>query len=258
MNCASSRTSPCEKFSSSGHFGISAWMRCAKRMASPWYSRPASSRAGSPMCPALCTELFSALPHCLSEAREQRGRIAPPETGIGDALPELEPLAGLELLAAFDQVRFDHRADDAPLAGGDLRADVACDVHLALVLLGGVGVRAVDHQPLLELRPGELLAGGRDARRVVVRALAAAQDDVAIVVAARLHDRDLPALVHRKEMVLLPRREQRVDRDLDVAVGAVLEAHRRGQPGGELAVHMAHGGARPDGAPGHEVTDVLR
>ena len=57
--------------------------------------------------------------------------------------------------------------------------------------------------PLRELRLGELGAGAGDARRVVVRALAAAQDDVAVVVAARLHDRHLPGLVHGEEVVLL-------------------------------------------------------
>src|SRR5262245_25767205 len=258
MKCASRRTSPCEKFSSSGHLGISAWIRVAKRMASPWYSRPASWRAGSPMCPALCTELFSALPHRLGEAREQRRRVAPAEAGVGDALAELEPPAGFEVLAAFDEVRLDHHADDAPLAGGELRADVASHVDLALVLLGRVGVRAVDHQPLLQPGLGELLAGGRDTRRVVVRVLAAAQDDVAVVVAPRLDDRDLAALVDRKEMVLLPRGEQRVDRDLHVAVGAVLEAHGSGQARGELAMDLALGGARADRTPGHQVADVLR
>ncbi len=44
----------------------------------------------------------------------------------------------------------------------------------------------------------------------------------------------------------------------DVAVGAVLEAHRARQAGGQLAMHLALGGARADGAPGDQVGDVLR
>ncbi len=34
--------------------------------------------------------------------------------------PKVSGLPGLEVLAAFDQVRLDHHADDAPLAAGDL------------------------------------------------------------------------------------------------------------------------------------------
>jgi hypothetical protein len=50
----------------------------------------------------------------------------------------------------------------------------------------------------------------------------------------------------------------RVGRDLDVAIRPVLEADRRRQPRGELAVHLALRGARADRAPAHEVGDVLR
>jgi hypothetical protein len=45
---------------------------------------------------------------------------------------------------------------------------------------------------------------------------------------------------------------------LHAAVGAVLEAHRAGQAAGQLAVALALGGARADGAPAHQVADELR
>jgi hypothetical protein len=45
---------------------------------------------------------------------------------------------------------------------------------------------------------------------------------------------------------------------IDVAIGAVLEAHRAGQAGRQLAVHLRFGGARADGAPADQVGDVLR
>src|SRR3546814_19741340 len=45
-------------------------------------------------------------------------------------------------------------------------------------------------------------------------------------------------------MVRLGGRDHRVQGDLDAAVGAVLEADRAGQPGGQLAVDLALGGAR--------------
>ena len=50
----------------------------------------------------------------------------------------------------------------------------------------------------------------------------------------------------------------RVDRDLDVAVGAVLEADRHREAGAELAVGLALRGARADRPPGDRVGDVLR
>ena len=56
-----------------------------------------------------------------------------------------------------------------------------------------------------------------------------------------------------------PRRGQDgVDGDADVAVGAVLEAHRSRQAAGQFAVHLAFRGARTDGTPGDQVADVLR
>ncbi|MFM8611045.1 MAG: 3-deoxy-7-phosphoheptulonate synthase, partial [Burkholderiaceae bacterium] len=70
--------------------------------------------------------------------------------------------------------------------------------------------------------------------------------------------RDLAVLVHRPEVVRSHRGLDGVDRDLDVAVGAVLEADRRRQARGQLAVHLAFGGARADRAPADQVADVLR
>src|SRR5688572_18066938 len=264
MKWASSCTSAGEKFSSSVHLGISVSIRAANCVASPRYSRWASCCGHSGMtgfAPDYAETLPLALapcPHCFGKALEQLDRIVPAEAGVGDALSEGERLAGLEVLAPFDQVRLHHDADDAPLAGGDLAADLGGDLGLAAVVLGGVGVRAVDHQPLGEPGAGELLAGRLHAGCIVVRRLAAAQDDVAVVVAPGLHDRDLPAFVHREEVVLLARGEQCIDRDFDVAVGAVLEPHRCGEAGGKLAVHLAFGGARADRPPGHQVADVLR
>ena len=51
---------------------------------------------------------------------------------------------------------------------------------------------------------------------------------------------------------------QGVDRHLDAATGAILESHRHRQAGGELAVHLALGRARPDRAPRHDIGDELR
>ncbi len=50
----------------------------------------------------------------------------------------------------------------------------------------------------------------------------------------------------------------RVDGDLDVAVGAVLEADRHRESGGQVAMHLALGGARADRPPAHGIGDELR
>ncbi len=172
--------------------------------------------------------------------------------------PYWSGVARNEVLASRIQVAFDHDAEDAIVAGGDLRADVARDVDLAFVPALAVGVRAVDHELRREPGRGELLACRGDARRVVVRRLAAAQDDVAILVAGSVHDRRVAALGHRQEMMRRGRGLDRVDGDLDVAVGAVLEADRAREPRRELAVHLALGGARADRAPRDEIREVLR
>ena len=51
--------------------------------------------------------------------------------------------------------------------------------------------------------------------------------------------------------------EDRVDGHLHVAGGGVLEAHRAGDAGDQLAVDLAFGGARADGSPTDEAGDVL-
>ena len=60
------------------------------------------------------------------------------------------------------------------------------------------------------------------------------------------------------EGVATPRCPDGVDRHLDVAVGAVLEADRHRQAGAELAVDLAFDRPRADRAPADHVGDVLR
>ena len=119
-------------------------------------------------------------------------------------------------------------------------------------------MRAVDHQRGRQLGGFEVLAGSFHVGGVVVGRLAATQDQVAVGVALGLDDGDLAVLVHAQEVVRARGRLDGVGGDADVAVGAVLEADGRRQAGGQLAVHLAFGGARADGAPGDQVAEVLR
>ena len=152
----------------------------------------------------------------------------------------------------------DHDPRDAALAAGELRRHVGADVELALVLLAAVGMREVDHHLLAQARRAQHGAGRLDIGGRVVGLLAAAQDQVAVLVAAGLEDRRQPHLGHSHEGMLGLRRDDRVGRHLDAAVGAVLEADRAAQAAGELAVALALGGARADRAPADQVADELR
>src|SRR5512139_2893279 len=80
--------------------------------------------------------------HRLAQEFEHLHRVVPAQAGVGDAAAVFEcdgiVLAGGELLRAGLQVALDHHAEDAAGACGDLRADVASDVDLALVLLVAV------------------------------------------------------------------------------------------------------------------------
>src|SRR5215471_14095789 len=59
-------------------------------------------------------------------------------------------------------------------------------------------------------------------------------------------------------MVRVLRCPDGIDGDTQVAIGAVLESDRTRQAGCEFAMDLAFGRARADGAPAHEVRDVLR
>ena len=76
-------------------------------------------------------------------------------------------------------------------------------------------------------------------------------------VAGRGEDRGDPVVGDAREDVPGSRGMHGVDRDLDVAVGRVLDADRHGQPAHELAMDLALGGARADGSPTHGVRQVL-
>ena len=118
---------------------------------------------------------------------------------------------------------------------------------------------SVDHDPLRQ-------AGGMQHRErpldaldaVVGSAAATAQDDMAVRVAGRVQDRRRAAVIDAREGMRHRRGAHRVDRNLDVAVGAVLKADRHREAGAELAVDLALGGAGADRPPGDRVGDVLR
>ena len=177
----------------------------------------------------------------LGEALEQRHGVVPADAGVGDALAVRERLARHEVLAALD-CRCDStitpmiRRSPAAI----WRADVGADLDLALVAACGCW-RASSRSSARSCSAGAPRARRRRRRRSPRRSSAAApprrmmwQSSLPRVSTIA----DLAALVDREEMVRLRGGEDRVDRDPHVAVGAVLEADRRRQARGQLAVHL--------------------
>src|SRR5450830_361750 len=185
---------------------------------------------------------------------------APVNKGIGDrhAVVQVGEVFR-NRLATPVQVALDHQADDRLVAFEDLVGDVLHHQRLQGRVLVGVGVAAIDHDVGLDLGLGQRLFTDRDTDRVVVRlAVATAQYHVAIGVALGGDDGHATFLVDTQETVRAGHRLQRVDRHGQAAVGAVLEAHGRGQTRRHFAVGLGFGGARADGRPTDQVLQVLR
>src|SRR4051794_30480984 len=63
--------------------------------------------------------------HSGCEPFQRRDRVLPVDAGVGDRLPVDELLTGHQVLAALDQERLQHRADDRLVPVGHLVGDVA-------------------------------------------------------------------------------------------------------------------------------------
>src|SRR5258707_2808416 len=117
------------------------------------------------------------------ETFQHSDAFVPADARIGDALAVRQRAAFLQILAAGDQMRFHHHADNPFVARSNLAADVRAHRNLVLVLLRAVRVARVDHQTRGKTGLADVGACRIDAVRVVVRRLAAAQDDVAVLIA---------------------------------------------------------------------------
>ena len=95
----------------------------------------------------------------------------------------------------------DHDAENARVAGGDLRRDFLADADLFCWILAAVAVAEIDHDARGNRRFGQTLGRGVDIGRVVVRLVAAAQDHVAIFVAGGRDDGGVAVFGDRQEMM---------------------------------------------------------
>src|SRR5438093_3644150 len=141
------------------------------------------------------------------EIAQHLGRRIPRHAAIGDALPVYETPRVAELLAAPDEEALEHHAYDAAFAGLQLLRDGAGDERLALVILTAVVVARVDHHASAD---PSVLQHPEDALHVLAGVVrtgpAAAEDDVAVRVAAREDDARETLLGHAKEDVTMRRR----------------------------------------------------
>ena len=77
----------------------------------------------------------------------QRGlRGVPADARVGDALSVREHCWIAKILPTFDQKAFDHRADDAALAGDDLLGEIVHDDWLLAEIAAAVAVAGIHYQ----------------------------------------------------------------------------------------------------------------
>src|SRR6185503_15888138 len=153
---------------------------------------------------------------------------------------------------------FHHDAKNARIAAGDLLRNIVTHRHLFGGILAAVVVAAVDHDARRNSRRRQTFRGGVDIGGIVIGLLTAAQYDVAVFVAGSRHDRRVSVFGYGEKMVRRLGGAYRVHGDAHVAVGAVLETDGTGEPRGKLAVHLAFGGARANGLPRNQISEVLR
>lgn len=164
-------------------------------------------------------------------------------------------LTGLTLL----DITLNHHTHDPVLSACNLLRQGAHHLGLVVVVLLGVSVAAVDHQS----GPGPFLCEpflccGNIVRIVVRAPSAAAENHEAVLVTQRADDGTHAGLCEREKTVFPPGGLDRVDGDVNGAVGAVLEAHGERQAADQLAVQLRLRCARAHGADRQQIRQVLR
>ena len=117
---------------------------------------------------------------------------------------------------------------------------------------------AIDHDIAGNAGFFQRLLTQADMYRIVIGpATTAAQDDMPVAITAGGEYRNLPLAVDAEETVRLGDRVEGVGGDCEAAIGAIFEAHRRGQAAGHLPVGLRFSRAGTNGAPADQVLQVL-
>ena len=129
---------------------------------------------------------------CAALIRRWRTASASPSTKMRESSQPMQASVMLrrrpaacreQVLAAGVEVALHHHAEDARRRRRRSAPRLPCDVDLFRWILAAVAVAAVDHDARRKAGFGQTLGAAIDVRGVVVRLLAAAQDEVAVLVA---------------------------------------------------------------------------
>ncbi len=163
---------------------------------------------------------------CRSQKREHFFGGIPADAGIGNALP-----VNLRLvLSAFDQMAFHHHAHNIVFAVFQLRGNILGNFHLPSVIFTAVCVAAIDHQLGRQTGLYQLFRRRFDVFGAVIRFFAAAQDNVAVGIAAGMYNGGMPCFGYRQEVMWMTCRANRIDGDFQIAVRTVLKPTGQDRP----------------------------
>ncbi|VTR68543.1 hypothetical protein DESC_710039 [Desulfosarcina cetonica] len=176
--------------------------------------------------------------------------------GDGNTVGHGCQIAGVFLIARI-QIAFQHHPDDVGVAIDALVDHILPNPCLERVILPGVVVGAI-HQD----GTGQVLCrehGDRllDADRIVIGTGAAAQHDMGVRVARGLDHAGLTVRIDTEKRLGRAGGDHGVDGRGQVAVGAVFEPDRHGEPAGHLPVGLGFGGACANGSPADQPGGVL-
>ena len=161
------------------------------------------------------------------------------------------------------QEAFHHHAENALFALNQTSRDLLDHFGLTHFILATVAMRGIDHQTMLA-RTGRLRIMQRiqcrpDRLGIVIRTgRRATQHQVTIRIAFGLGGNHTPIQIDGQEMMLERGSITGISRGLDGTVRGILEPDRHRQATGQLAVHLAFGIARTNGAPADRIADILR
>ena len=168
--------------------------------------------------------------YAVSQSVEQFAAFFPAYATIGDADAIGQRLARHQILATGFEMAFCHDAENPVITIGNLAAHILPHIHLAFRLLAAVAVTEIDHDACRNSGLGKTAAGSIHTGGVVIGFLATAQDQVTVLIPGSRDDRGMPGLGHRQKMVGGLGCADRINGDLDVAISAILEPDRAGQP----------------------------
>ena len=125
----------------------------------------------------------------VGEVEQQLFSCFPADTCIGNRLAVGQFFTRIVVLAAFDQMAFNHHAENRFIARSNLGTGVVAHHHLATEIFAAVAVAKVDHDFLWQADSRQISARCANMRFIVIRRLTTTQNHVAIWIAASGHNR---------------------------------------------------------------------